>query len=257
MIYFNVEPGAHYISVKFVKDESVNSGNDSLKFMPVLETYEIVSFNDTTKTALEEANLFVDCAAPHIDVDTAGLVTASVINREGVIESGITNGTYQLPTVGQISFTPGRYGSTLARSGNFLTGNVSVLGDENFVASNIANGVTIFGVTGTYEGSSSSSSSNITTATVQISMDQAIRAVAYTSLLPSSGLLDSTMLSPNTTSVTLSNVAVGSIVAFSTYSSYGTQSTGTSPTSLGSYSLSSGTMRFYKINGDCTIESLA
>lgn len=60
-----------------------------------------------------------------------------------------TQGT--VPIQAAQTITPGTTTQTIS-SGKILTGNQVILGDSNLVAANIKNGVTIFGVTGTYQG---------------------------------------------------------------------------------------------------------
>lgn len=55
------------------------------------------------------------------------------------------------------TYTPGLENQTIA-AGTYLTGAQTIAGDPDLIASNIKSGVTIFNVTGTYTGSSSSSS---------------------------------------------------------------------------------------------------
>lgn len=56
------------------------------------------------------------------------------------------------------TYTPGTSDQNIA-SGQYLNGAQTIKGDANLVAGNIKSGVSIFGVTGTYAGSSSGSSS--------------------------------------------------------------------------------------------------
>ena len=51
------------------------------------------------------------------------------------------------------TITPGTSNKTI-NSGKYLSGTQTIKGDENLIASNIKNGVSIFGVSGTYEGTS-------------------------------------------------------------------------------------------------------
>jgi hypothetical protein len=57
------------------------------------------------------------------------------------------------------TYTPGTSNQTIA-SGQYLSGAQTIAGDSNLVAGNIKSGVAIFGVSGTYEGSSGGSSNN-------------------------------------------------------------------------------------------------
>ena len=70
--------------------------------------------------------------------------------RQFIDENGnIVTGT--MPTKSAQTYTPGRYAQTI-QSGRYLTGNQTIQGDSNLIASNIRSGVEIFGVSGTYEG---------------------------------------------------------------------------------------------------------
>lgn len=53
------------------------------------------------------------------------------------------------PTKSSATYTPTTYDQTIS-SGRWLTGTQTIKGDSNLVAGNIASGVSIFGVTGTY-----------------------------------------------------------------------------------------------------------
>lgn len=85
-----------------------------------------------------------------ISINSNGLITSSV-GTSGYLSSG-TNKTLQLPTQGSKTITPGRYAQTAINNGTYATGTITVDGDTNLKSSNIANGVTIFGYTGSYEG---------------------------------------------------------------------------------------------------------
>lgn len=57
-----------------------------------------------------------------------------------------------LPTQGAKTVTPTTTEQVAVAAGRYTTGDVKVAGDANLVAKNIAEGVTIFGVTGTHSG---------------------------------------------------------------------------------------------------------
>ena len=82
-----------------------------------------------------------------ISVNSNGLITSSV-GTSGYLSSG-TSKTLQLSTQGPKTIIPGRYSQTAVSSGKYTTGAVTVSGSSNLTASNIKNGVNIFGVTGT------------------------------------------------------------------------------------------------------------
>lgn len=98
-------------------------------------------------------------ATPSITVSSSGLVTATVTQTEGFVEGGTTTATKQLSTRAGTTITPGTSPKLAASSNVYTTGTVYVQGDADLVAGNIKSGVSIFGVTGTYTGSSGSSDS--------------------------------------------------------------------------------------------------
>lgn len=60
--------------------------------------------------------------------------------------------TGTIPSISEQTITPGTSDQTID-SGNYLSGTQTIKGDANLIASNIKSGVSIFGITGTYEGS--------------------------------------------------------------------------------------------------------
>lgn len=94
----------------------------------------------------------VEQAVPKISVSAAGLITATADQQEGYVPGGTKSATHQLTTQGAKTVTPGRTAQTAVASGYYTTGEVQVAGDSNLVAENIAEGVSIFGVTGTHSG---------------------------------------------------------------------------------------------------------
>lgn len=89
-------------------------------------------------------------ATPTISVSTGGLITASATQSAGRVASGTKSTTHQLTTQAGKTVTPGTTQQTAVASGRYTTGPVYVAGSSNLVASNIKQGVNIFGVTGTY-----------------------------------------------------------------------------------------------------------
>ena len=77
-------------------------------------------------------------------------VTSGYISQgtAGTISTTGTS-TYTLTTQGAQTITPGSTAQTIA-SNRWLTGTQTIAGDSNLVAANIAEGVSIFGITGTY-----------------------------------------------------------------------------------------------------------
>lgn len=96
-------------------------------------------------------------ATPSISVNTSGLITASSTQSAGYVASGTKSTTKQLTTKAAKTYTPTTSDQTIS-SGTYLTGTQTIKGDANLVAGNIKSGTSIFGITGTYEGSGGSSS---------------------------------------------------------------------------------------------------
>lgn len=82
--------------------------------------------------------------------------------EQGTIGSVHISGskTTQLLTKSAQTYTPTTSNQTIA-SGRWLTGTQTILGDANLAAGNIKKDVSIFGVTGTYEGSGGGGSSKL------------------------------------------------------------------------------------------------
>lgn len=105
-------------------------------------------------------------ANPTISVSSGGLITANVSASQsvtpsvsaGYVSSGTAgtvtvsgSNTQQLTAQAAQTITPTTTDQTIA-SGKFLTGAQTIKGDANLVAGNIKKDVSIFGVTGAYEG---------------------------------------------------------------------------------------------------------
>lgn len=105
-------------------------------------------FSEVTVNAITKATQ----ATPSITVKPDGLIIASVYQNEGYVLSGTKSAKHPLNTQSGKTVTPSTTQQTAVASGKYTTGNVYVAGDSNLVADNIKNGVSIFGVTGTYAG---------------------------------------------------------------------------------------------------------
>ena len=91
-------------------------------------------------------------ATPTISVSSAGLITAAATQAAGYVAAGTKSATKQLSTQAAKTVTPGTSNQTAVASGKYTTGAVTVKGDANLKAENIAKGVSIFGVAGTFAG---------------------------------------------------------------------------------------------------------
>lgn len=94
----------------------------------------------------------VEVATPMIDVSAGGLVTATTEQEKGYVPGGTKSSTKKLTTQGAATITPGTTAQTAVASGRYTTGDVVVAGDANLTPENIAEGVSIFGVTGAHSG---------------------------------------------------------------------------------------------------------
>ena len=93
-------------------------------------------------------------ATPSISVNSSGLITASVTQNTGYVSAGTKSATKQLTTQAAKTITPSATNQTAVASGRYTTGAVTVKGDANLKAENIAQGISIFGITGTHQGGS-------------------------------------------------------------------------------------------------------
>jgi hypothetical protein len=91
-------------------------------------------------------------ATPSVSINSSGLITASATQTAGYVSAGTKSGTKQLTTQAAKTVTPTTSNQTAVASGRYTTGAITVKGDANLKAENIAEGVSIFGVTGTHSG---------------------------------------------------------------------------------------------------------
>ena len=94
----------------------------------------------------------VEVATPIIDVSAEGLITATTEQEAGYVPGGSKSATQQLPTQAAKTVTPGTTNQTAVASGRYTTGAVQVAGDADLKSENIAEGINIFGVSGTHSG---------------------------------------------------------------------------------------------------------
>ena len=89
-------------------------------------------------------------ATPSISVSGLGLITASATQSAGYVSAGTKSATLQLDKQAGKFITPTTSQQTAVTSGKYTTGSIYVNGDTNLVSGNIKNGVSIFGVEGTF-----------------------------------------------------------------------------------------------------------
>lgn len=92
-------------------------------------------------------------ATPTISVSSNGLITATTTQTAGYVTASTKSATKQLAFQAAKTITPGTTNQTAVSSGLYTTGDIIVAGDANLKAENIKSGASIFGITGTYEGS--------------------------------------------------------------------------------------------------------
>ncbi len=89
-------------------------------------------------------------ALPVLDTSDATATAANILSgKTAYVKGSKVTGTIQSQAAQTI--TPGTANKTIA-SGKYLSGTQTIKGDANLKAENIKEGVSIFGVTGTYEG---------------------------------------------------------------------------------------------------------
>ena len=215
----------------------------------------------TTGDITVDAMPTAEQATPSITVDSTGLITASATQTAGYVAAGTKSATQQLTTQAAKTITPSAVQQTAVASGRYTTGAVTVakipdtyvqpratiaattytpttadqtiaartycsgaqtiLGDTNLVAENIKSGVSIFGVSGSYEGSGSCGVTN-ETCEVTISSNYTTHYptnIAYTSV-DSNGKVIGVNQAVSTSSVTITCVKGSTLaVKFKTFDS--------------------------------------
>lgn len=91
-------------------------------------------------------------ATPSVSVDSeTGVVTATANQSAGYVPDGSKSATLQLTTKAAQTYTPGTTDQTIP-AGRYTTGVQTIKGDARLVAGNIKKNVSIFGVTGSFDG---------------------------------------------------------------------------------------------------------
>lgn len=115
-------------------------------------------------------------ATPSISVSSGGLITASATQSAGYVAAGTKSATKQLTVQAAQTITPGTSNKTIA-SGRYLTGTQTIKGDANLKSANIAQGVSIFGITGTHSGGEDVTEETNTYTTKLTELEAAINAL--------------------------------------------------------------------------------
>lgn len=183
----------------------------------------------------------VEQATPQISVSAAGLITATAEQQEGYVPGGTKSSTKQLPTQAAKTVTPGTTNQTAIASGRYTTGAVTVKGDANLKAENIAEGVSIFGVQGTH-------SSEVVTGTFIAA------SFGFSVLYPTRGTPRG--YSFNTVGMGASTITDNQIPKYSlVYASPGEELTISGGiTRVDSYNFIAGDEDFFYVSGDFTIK---
>ena len=153
-------------------------------------------------------------ATPSITVSSTGLITASATQTEGYVSAGTESTTKQLTTQAGKTITPTTSNQTAVASGRYTTGAITVKGDSNLVAGNIKKGVSIFGVTGTYEGSGGA---GIATCNVTITFGASVGGVRVVATTFASGAFGTFNQYKSSGTFTLENVVCGSVISLGGY----------------------------------------
>lgn len=89
-----------------------------------------------------------------IDTSDATATASDILNgKTAYVDGNKITGT--IPSQAAKTITPSTSSQTAISAGTYAAGIVTVAGDADLIASNIKKGVSIFGVTGSYEGNSS------------------------------------------------------------------------------------------------------
>ena len=148
-------------------------------------------------------------ATPSITVSSTGLITASATQTAGYVSAGTKSATKQLTTQAATTYTPTTSNQTIA-AGTYCSGVQTIQGDTNLKAENIAEGVSIFGVTGTHSGSGSGGASVETcTVTLANGIGSGIE-YAYTSV--TNGDINAHQVVNALSPITLTNVLCNSML---------------------------------------------
>lgn len=176
--YFGYCNGATCISVYETNSQSTSSGwiNSSFKniafdTLPNEQLMSILSANATVSKNVSKVEIN---GATLIDISN-DTVAANIL-AEGYTAHDKTGNTITGTLTQQSgkTVTPGTSDVVAVENGKYTTGTVYVKGDSNLTADNIKSGTSIFGVTGTYEGSGGGY--NLKTVSFTLSSNQSLKS---------------------------------------------------------------------------------
>lgn len=136
--------------------EKIEAGvdiSDTTLTLPEEMKEGVIAYNKTGDKiigSLKEIQLL----EPLISLNTSdGVITStSIISSKGIINESTTTKTYQLTTKSGTTITPGTSQILAASEGVYTLGDIFIAGDTDLKASNIKNGVSIFGIQGEFFG---------------------------------------------------------------------------------------------------------
>jgi hypothetical protein len=169
--------------------------------------------NSSTPVKISKSVTTATQATPGITVSSTGLITASATQTAGYVSAGTQSTTKQLTTQGGKTVTPTTSNQTAVASGRYTTGAVTVKGDSNLVAGNIKKGVSIFGVTGTYEGTGGAS---VTTCTITVTFTANTGNTLTSATTFANGAFSAFQSTTKSGTFTIQNVVCGSALSIGT-----------------------------------------
>ena len=150
--YINIPPGYNSAGAYYVISAVANGSATAPA--SISGTAASVSTGTNTLTLTKTVSVTPTVSAGYVSSGTAGNSSISL--------------TASVTTKAAATITPTTSNQTIA-SGTYLTGTQTISGDANLVAGNIKKDVSIFGVTGSYEGSGSGGSSDVQVDTIDAS----------------------------------------------------------------------------------------
>ena len=112
----------------------------------------------TGAMTLEQMTTAVNGINVGVDTSDANAAAGDLLSGKTAYVGG-KKVTGTIPSKAAATFTPGTADQTIA-AGRYLSGKQTIKGDANLLAENIKSGVSIFGVTGSFEGSGGSGGSS-------------------------------------------------------------------------------------------------